>query len=396
MFRNRTLLILLSTIVAAAVFPLKTFAASKFNIIPKISAAWQMDSNFYLAQENEREVYTYLIRPGFRAEFETAKSALMLDYTLDAYYYDDRDPVPPGERPSDEQDYTGHTFTGEAKYQAFTRMLLGLNASSYLTRDPGQSDNFSNSISRDKYTANRITPFIVYDFGHKFSARLGYAHENIDYNPEDREDSKENRGTFDLVYNFTPKNSLDLEFQHWKKEYDGPTSDYTSNQAKLIFRRQFKNFKISAGAGYQNRNFDDSSLDDLDAFTYNLNLEGGSLIANRRSYISFNVEQNLNDQIASGDNYYLATRFILSGGHEFSRKLLGHAEASYMIADYQLDDRKDNIYDFLGRISYKLARWMIFSVEGGIENRDSNFEGRDYDNTYFSLTLDFAYDFAKN
>jgi hypothetical protein len=386
----------LSTIVAAAVFPLKTFAASKFNIIPKISAAWEMDSNFYLAQENEREVYTYIIRPGFRAEFETAKSALMLDYTLDAYYYDDRDPVPPGERPSDEEDYTGHTFTGEAKYQAFTRMLLGLNASSYITRDPGQSDDFSNSISRDKYTVNRITPFIVYDFGRKFSARLGYAHEDLDYSPEDREDSEENRGTFDLVYNFTPKNSLDLEFQHWKKEYDGPTSDYTSNQAKLIFRRQFKNFKISAGAGYQNRNFDDSSLDDLDEFTYNLNLEGGGLIANRRSYISFNVEQNLNDQIASGDNYYLATRFILSGGHEFSRKLLGHTEASYMIADYQLDDRKDNIYGFLGRISYKLARWMIFSVEGGIENRDSNFEGRDYDNTYFSLTLDFAYDFAKN
>ena len=396
MCRNRTLLILLSTIVAAAVFPLKTFAASKFNIIPKISAAWEMDSNFYLAQENEREVYTYIIRPGFRAEFETAKSALMLDYTLDAYYYDDRDPVPPGERPSDEEDYTGHTFTGEAKYQAFSRLLLGVNASAFLTRDPGQSDVFNNSISRDKYTANRMTPFIVYDFGHKFSAKVGYGYSNIDYNPEDREDSKENRGTFDLVYNFTPKNSLDLEFQHWKKEYDGPTSDYTSNQAKLIFRRQFKNFKISAGAGYQNRNFDDSSLDDLDEFTYNLNLEGGGLIANRRSYISFNVEQNLNDQIASGDNYYLATRFILSGGHEFSRKLLGHAEASYMIADYQLDDRKDNIYDFLGRISYKLARWIIFSVEGGIENRDSNFEGRDYDNTYFSLTLDFAYDFAKN
>ena len=355
-----------------------------------------MDSNFYLAQENEREVYTYLIRPGFRAGFETAKSALMLDYTLDAYYYNDRDPVPPGERPSDEQDYSGHTFSGAAKHQAFTRMLLGLNASSYITRDPSQSDVFDNSISGDKYTANWITPYIVYDFGHKFSARVGYGYSNIDYNPEDREDSKENRGTFDLIYNFTPKTSLDLEFQHWKKEYDGPTSDYTSNQAKLIFRRQFKNFKISAGAGYQNRNFDDSSLDDLDNFTYNFSLDGGGLIANRRSYISFNVEQNLNDQIASGNNYYLATRFILSGGHEFSRKLLGHAEASYMIADYQLDDRTDNIYDFLGRIRYKFARWMIFSVEGGIENRDSNFEGRDYVNTYFSLTLDFAYDFAKN
>ena len=396
MCRDRILLILLSTIVAATVFPIKVYSASKFNIIPKISAAWEMDSNFYLAQDREREVYTYIVRPGFRAEFEAAKSYLMLDYTLDAYYYDDRDPVLPEETPSDEENYTGHTFSGQAKYQAFNRLLLGVDASSYITRDPGQSDTFSNTISRDKYTINRITPFVVYDFGHKFSARVGYGHEDLDYSPEDREDSKENRGMFDLIYNFTPKNSLDFEFQHWEKKYDGPTSDYTSNQAKLIFRRQFKNFKISVGAGYQNRNFDDPGLDDLDAFTYNLSLDGGALIANRRSYVSFEVEQNLNDQIASGNNYYIATRFILSGGHEFSSKLLGHAEASYMIADYQLNDRKDNIYDFLGRISYKFARWMIFSVEGGIENRDSNFEGRDYDNTYFSLTLDFAYDFAKN
>jgi len=396
MCRNKTLLILLITIVAATVFPVKIYAASKFNIIPKISATWEMDSNFYLAQENEREVYTYLIRPGLRTEFEAAKSYLMLDFTLDTYYYDDRDPVPSGEKPSDEDNYTGHTFNGEAKYQAFNRLLLGVDASSYLTRDPAQSDDFSNSISRDKYTINRITPFIVYDFGPKFSARVGYLRTDIDYEPEYRVDSEEDRGIFDLIYNFTPKNSLDFEFLHWQKKYDGPTSDYASNQAKLIFRRQLKNIKISAGAGYQKRSFDDSSLDDLDAFTYNLNLDGDALLANRRSYISFNVEQNLNDQISSGNNYYIATRFILSGGHEFSSKLLGHAEASYMIADYQLNDREDNIYDFLGRISYKIARWMIFSVEGGVENRDSNLEGRNYDNTYFSLTLDFAYDFAKN
>jgi len=394
MSNNKTRLILWTTIILSLSFPVSICTAQRLEIIPKLSTSWQLDSNYYHSQDLEREVYTYKLQPGLRVDFETAKTNLMLDYTLDAYYYNDRDSVPPGEQPTDDDDFVGHTLTGEARYQAFDRLLVGLNESYYKTRDPGESDIFSNSIDREKYYINQVTPLMVYDFGPKFSLRLRYRRTDIEYSSGNTEDSDENRGLVNLVYNFTRRSSMDVEFQYWKKDYNEGTSDYTSNQTKLIFRKQLRIFEISAGAGYQNRNFDDSELDDIDVFTYHLNFDGEGTLANRRTYISFNVEQNFNDQ-SVGNNYYTATRFILRGGHEFSSRLSGDLEASYMTADYENTSRNDDITEFSGSIGYKIARWLTFSVTGGIEERDSNISGLDYDNTYFMANLEFAYNLGR-
>ena len=391
---NRTRLILLTAILISISFPVTICKAQNLNIQPKFSASWRVDSNYYLAQDVEREVYTYKLQPGFTVDFKAPKSTLMLDYSLDAYYYDDRDSVPPGEQPTDKDDYIGHTLTGEARHQTFDRLLLGLNESYYKTRDPAESDPFSNSIDREKYYINRITPFVVYNFAPKFTVRLRYRNTKINYDPSSSEDSTENRGLFNLIYNFTRRSSVDFEFQHWKKDYDAGTSDYSADQGKLIFRKELRIFRISAGAGYQNRSFDDSGLDDIDVFTYHLDLDGEGTLANRRTYVALNVEQNFNDQ-STGNNYYTATRFILRGGHEFSSKLSGDAQALYLIADYELNRRKDDIYELSGSINYKFARWLTFSVTGGIEKRDSNLEGLDYDNTYFIANLKFAYDLGR-
>jgi len=402
---NRFIIILFCTVMAATVFPVRVHAGSKFNIIPKISAGWEIDSNFYRAEEREREVYTYTVQPGLKVDFKSPKTSLMLDYTLKPYYYDDRDPVLPGEKPSDEDDYTGHTVIGEARYQAFDRLLLGLNESYNKTRDPAQSDAFSNSIDRSLYQINILTPFVAYEFGRKFSAHLRYRRTDLDYTTEERENSKENRGIFDLIYNLTPKNSLDLEYQYWQKDYDWISPDYSSNQVMLVFRKELRIFRIEAGIGYQNRNFDDPDLDDMDAFIYKFNVGGKGTIANRRSYIAFNIDQNLNDQTFEAD-YFLATRFTLNGGHEFSRKLLGEVTAYYQISDYErsygltpegtIDQRKDDTFELSGTISYKFARWLIFSLTAGYQNRDSNLAGLSYENDFFISRLEFAYDWAEN
>jgi len=401
---NRIRLIAWATFIISILPPATIFAASRFNIQPRLFTSWGLDSNFYKAEFLEREVYTYKISPGVKAEFEGAKTNLTLDYTLDETYYKDQDTVPPNEKPADDEDYTGHTFTGEARYQAFDRLLVGLNGSYYLTRDPAQSDQFSNSIDRDKYSITRVTPLLFYKFGEKFSVALRYRYTDLDYRPEYREDSIENRGIFNLIYNLNSKNSLDLDFQHWQKEYTQNTSDYSANQVKLIFRRQVRNFDLGAGAGYQNRTFDDPGLDDQSVFTYNLNLGGNWLIENRRTRVSFDVEQNLNDQ-SEGNNYFIATRFVLSALHEFTRKLSGEAGGYYQISRYQetygltsdgaIEKRKDNTYDIFGKINYKFARWLIFSVTGGFEKRDSNLAGLSYDNTYFITSLGLVYDLGK-
>ena len=249
---------------SVALLPLSVAAETDFDIVPKLLASWQYDSNYFLAETNERPVFTYLLQPGIDLGIQTAKSSVKLDYTLNAYWYDDRDTVPPLERAASDDDYVGHNLDLQMRYQAFTRLQFGLDDLYLLTRDPAQSDAFSNSILRLKYHLNALTPFLVYEFGPKFSVAARYRNTKINYVDTDIGDSDENRGIFDFIYNLNSRNSIDLQYQYWQKNYDVPSdSDYTSNQIQLLFRRQMRAFDIIIGGGYQNRKFDDSALGDI-------------------------------------------------------------------------------------------------------------------------------------
>ena len=73
-------------------FPAAGLSAPKFKIKPKVLTSWRVDSNYYKVETNEREVHTYLVQPGINFGYETSKSLIDLDYTLDAHYFDDKDP----------------------------------------------------------------------------------------------------------------------------------------------------------------------------------------------------------------------------------------------------------------------------------------------------------------
>ena len=394
---KREYIYVLAIIPIVLYFPVEGLAAPRFTIKPKVSASWQLDSNFYKAETIERDVYTYLVQPGIELGYETPKSQVLLNYTLNSYYYDDKGTVPSGQEPADKEDYTGHTGILRARARPFDRLALGLDNSYYKTRDPGQSDRFSNAIDRDKYFINRLTPLVFYEFGPKFSAGLRYRNTETDYDIGTREDSTENRGMFDLVYNLTRLTSLDLEYQHWKRDYDLTTSDYTSDQIKLIFRKQFKYFSFEVGGGSHNRDFDDPTLEDIDMFTYSIALMGQNPPAPEpkpRSHITFAAEQNFNVS-GTGDSYFKAHRFSLDAGHLFEEKILVGIEGYYQISDYETAPREDKTYDISGSLGYLFTDWLTFSITVGFEERNSNLAGYDYDNRYYMAKLDFVYDLGR-
>jgi len=385
-------------------FPLTIFGAEKFIVTPKIGVGWQADSNYWKSEDNEQEVFTYLIQPGVELGYETGKSLVSLNYTANAFFYDDQDSLPSGQRKASDDDYLGHTGLFQAETRPTGRWLLGLDNSLYLTRDSAQTDSLGNFTERDKYWVNRFMPWVYYDMGRRLTAGLRYRNEVLKWIDGESDDSIENRGIGDLIYTISPTAQLDLEGQHWQRNFDGITSDYTSNQFRLILRKQFKYISFEAGGGYQDRRFDDSDQDNISTPAWMGAITGQWPPAPDRatSRFALRFDQNFNDN-GLGAGYYVARRLSLVAGRIFLEKIEISIAGWYQNSDYEdtygttpsgsLEKRDDDWYNILGRIGYRFLDWMTFYVAGGYEKRDSNIAGLSFDNTLLRSRIDCKFEF---
>jgi hypothetical protein len=398
--QKRKSLGLLITVVLAVFFPSGGSSGFDFDIKPKLSGSWMAETNYYREEFEEKGVYTYLLQPGIDLAFKTAKSLVELDYTLDAYYHDDQDPNVGGRSPDD---YLGHTFTFKSRTKPTSRITLGLDDSFYLTRDPYQSDILSNRRTREEYWINRLTPRAVYRLGRRLSAGARYRWTEQQYDRQVFEDSTEHRGIFDLIYSFNPRAHLDLQYQHWQMTYDRDTSDYTSDQIELLFKKQFHYLALVVGGGYQDRRFDDPDQKDIDTPTWKIGFDaqnppsGGRL----KTYGSLYFIQDLpiwHDQ----QDYYVARRVAAEAGHVIKGRIPVRIAAQYQNSEYDaftgltsdgtMEKRDDDGYGIQGSLGYLFTDRVLLSATAGYEKRDSNIVGLSYENQYVMVELSFAYE----
>lgn len=229
------------------IMPQSVAAEGKMVIKPSLTPGWRYDSNYYKSEKMGRAVSTYSIKPGIIMGYESPKSNFALNGSLDFQSYEDEDEIPSGALGTDEDNYTEQILGIRTESQIFDRLLLGLDAKYMNTREPANSDTYTNIIKREKYIIKTVSPKLVYRFGEKFGINSAYTNSLIDYDKFDLEDSTENRGQFDLFYNFNTTTSFDLDYQVWSRDYDLTISDYTSNQFMLNMTRKYKYFDIAGG-----------------------------------------------------------------------------------------------------------------------------------------------------
>ena len=391
-----------------AVFALTAlaWAGPALLITPKVGVGYRYDSNYYSSHSNSAGVHTYAIEPGIGVQVSTSKSMVSFDYTASPTFYDDADSLKPGQIKASKANYVGHDLALNALTRPTERLELALEETYSLTRDPDKLDVYSNEAGKEKYYINAFSPRVLYHVTDRFSGQVAYKNTLTDYDDDGAEDSRENRGVFDIIYNLNSKASLDLEYQVWARDYDRYTSDYTSHQTKLIYRQQFRFFQLEAGAGYQSREFDAVGMKGAETFTYKLVLEGRNPPedGDSRSYIRAAFSSNFNDA-GSGDQYYKGPEFSLAGGHRFLEKIYLDIWASYRRSDYEcsygLDSsnvlvlREDDVYEMGARLGYKIIDPIVLSIEAGYKNRDSNVASYSYDNTYVMGRIDTALEFGR-
>ena len=363
--------------------------AERIKLIPSLDLDYQHDSNYFKAENDEKSVDTFVVRPGISMGYITAKSSFALDYSFDVNQYS-------GENGIDDYDYTGHLAKLLGKSQVTDRLSMGIENSYIKTRDPASSDEYTNDVARDKYSMNRFAPSAMYKFGEKFAIGAKFTNLITDYSEGVGEDSDENRGTFTLNYNFNKTTALSLDYQVWTRDYDANTSDYTSNQVMANVKKSYKNYSIKAGAGYHTRDFDNSGIDTLNSPAWSIGISGQTGSSDDgapKSFMNATLSQNYNDS-GSGDSYYKATKLNLMVGHTFLRRIDVTLKGLYQNSDYEEGNREDDKWALSCRGNYRLNDMFSFALEPGYETRDSNEAGRDYDNTYILFNVKVKYDFA--
>ena len=198
-------------------------------------------------------VYGVSVKPGFDFGYATDRSDVTFSYTLSRENYYDKDDVPAGAPDADDDNYVGHDLQLFAQSQLTDKILVSLDESYLLTREPGSSDIYNNEVDRNKYSINRVTPRLIYTFREGLDIGLQYQHTLHDYSRTTQEDSTENRGILNFICNLNRYNALDLKYQIWRRAYDMNSSDYTSNQVTLNYNREATYLKFNIGAGYHNR-----------------------------------------------------------------------------------------------------------------------------------------------
>ncbi|MFK5952976.1 MAG: outer membrane beta-barrel protein [Desulfobacterium sp.] len=363
--------------------------AERITFVPSLDLEYQHDSNYFKSENDEKSVDTFIVRPGISLGYITAKSSFSFDYSFDVNEYS-------GEKNIDDYDYTGHLAKLMGKSQVTDRLSLGIDNAYIKTRDPASADLFSNEVARDKYSMNRFTPSVFYKFGEKFGLGAKFTNLITDYSEGVGEDSDENRGTFTLNYNLNRSVELSLDYQVWTRDYDANSSDYTSNQVMANVKKMYRNFSIMAGAGYHTRDFDEPGIDTLNSPAWTIGMNGrtgASDNAAPKSWLNVSLGQNYNDS-GSGDEYYQATKFNLTAGHTFLKRIDVILKGLYQNSDYEVGSREDDKWSLACRANYRINDTFSFALEPGYETRDSNESGRDYDNSYILFNAKVQYDFA--
>jgi hypothetical protein len=176
-------------------------------------------------------------------------------------------------------------------------------------------------------------------------------------------------------------------------DYDGPVSDYTSDQLSLVARKEYRIVDLEAAVGYQKRKFDEPGLDDIEVVPYRFILRGRS--SSEKSRVSLSAEQNFNFLETGNQGYYEAMRFSLRLDHDLTGKITVGVRGYYQNSDYVDSIREDDTYNILADINYQIREKIAFNFSAGYENRDSNIASQEFNNTEVIGQLRFFHDIAK-
>jgi hypothetical protein len=389
-------------------------AAMKSKFHPYAILTTEFNDNIDLTPDNEEEDFITTVRPGIQFSNMTGTSAIDLDYSLGAVFYNDNDNL----------NYVSHNASLNAEYEKNKRLKMSFK--DYFIRSDEPQDRTDWGVTmeypygdsaintgREIYWRNVAAPTIEYQFGPM--NRIGINYRNNIYQTEYKngEDSREDSlnpfiyyginpqdeiyaavglttGDFEkspdlngyridsrLTHRYSEKVSAFGSYAYVNRDYNWPsTRDYDVHEPSLgLTFSPVSTWNASARFGYFWQNPEYGSNES--GFSYSGDITKTGVQTTYRLSLEGGYKENLFTDENLGFNRYNACSVSLN--HFLDRRTSIGCSGRVMKETFDVDNREDDTWNIRGTISHTLFKWMVLALEASHEDRSSDVDVYDYE-----------------
>lgn len=369
--------------------------AGSFVFKPEVRVSESYESNYLHVDSNEQDTFITEIAPAMVIESDFSRHALRVTtYGAFGFYTNDSDDnyIDYGARLDGVIDVTrDHRIVVRGGY---SRDHEGRGGDDVPTaaREPVKFDEFDANLAGDlNFGRFRFEPFV---FGVDLDYQSVPLNNGTISNQNDR-DRVEYGGGLEVGYSVRTGYEAFVRGEFKEIDYDAAVDDNGLDRDSSGFRvlggmnvDLTRLIEASVGLGYENRDYDDPTLENFSGFSASGRLRWD---ITQRTSLFATVERNVEETTV--DNASARVDFGGSVGveHELLRTLGVYAGAGYFDRDFEGITRNDDI--FFGRIGaeWDVARFAALNFEYEYEHRDSNVANLDYDDHTVLLSVRFFY-----
>lgn len=348
---------------------------------PSLQVSETYNDNIFLSDTDEKSSFITKVTPGFVVQSDWSRHGVLVEGKIERAFY----------HQSSNDNYTDYYIATSGYVDITSRQRLTVDLGYSQEHDARGSDNLPGGVARpveyDQLSARaqydtqlnrlRITPFAAInnlDFENTSFVSGGTSEQ-------DARDRTESGAGLELGYEFQQGYEAYVRGTVDNVEYDQVVSGVLNRDSNgygavaginvalgSLFDAQFE-------AGYQKRDFDSSSINDVDGIVV-----GGALVWNVTpiSELQFSASRSFKETSVAGASTGLLTTIGVSGQHALRRNVVLNANASYALEDFEGISREDERYTFGAGVDFILNRYITTSLAYRFVDEDSNVAGEDY------------------
>lgn len=355
-------------------------------VLAALSIAYKNDSN---VQRNRLGKSDDLIsiRPDIAYANYFGKHSLSIGYTGEYTRFSDQSNL----------NFENHSLQGALNFDhslRFTSKITGSLQNG--VEDPSQVNSLINNF--EEFTKYRKAA-INGEFAYGRQESIGQIVVGVDVANADYDNNQQEFRNMDSVgaytqffYRIAPNTRAVLEVSYYDFDYNDVENflNQSSQQASFLGGLEWiysDQLSTSFRIGYQSKEFEDDSLNNVDGLSFALGLEWQPT---ERTSLSIDGSQSANESTIAGLPERVSTSISINVEHKLAQKLTSYASYSYAIDDFGA--RKDSNNDAKAGIIYAVKHWITATLEYQYQERDSDFENFSYNANVVMLSFEMAID----